>query len=619
MNHLNWNLRTRPAYPNEYEGRSYPLPADGIEILPSQKIMKAHGRMRTYRRKLYGGNPELQKVIDETPLSPNLTVNPNSKFMVITYWWGRGNMNKNLQKPCPEDILEPIKEEMEEVLNEEDQEFAAVYTQIGELNTIRKSGGLNPEQKEQYKNAIKRKNEIASKLFARDDIKAEIVKRYNAKVEELRSAGQFTEPRTFDMMIKEWEDACKKVNCNYMGTEYSFFAKPGNYQKAINAKPMFIKKALDVAEGRGVLYIDGDMFINQYPAIFDTPNVDFMARGWNVDPRASMLYKTSVCFDPYIFETSGGTMYFANTDNSRRLLDAWIEASARPENAGKADDRILSMVFTERAFAMSMNLIQLPIEYLWLTDLYQWQDPADARRDLAIIEHPACLTGEERASDQGASTNRTPPGYERIEEAIECERRGGIFYEHIFFPTKEMVETFRPYIEYMKRAVNADGTPMFTVVDFDDKYGVNNKIAFKNLNEAQEVTLLADEDQTADLPVNAPIKDILGHLLKRRNVRIGGATAIPPKDTEFLARNIGPPNDPYLVKLLLDVNSPMFISYKNPIIHHLLAMCETLADINKHLIESYVFLSRIRWNLGTIQQEQKRAKTYRRKVVPFME
>lgn len=573
--------------------------------------------MRTLRRKLYGGSPELQKIIDETPLTPNMTVNPASKFVVITYWWGRGNMNKNLQKPCPEDILEPIKEELEDFLNQEDPEFSAVYTQIGELNVIRKTTGLGPQQWGQYKDAVNKKNAIASKLFAREDIKSEVVSRYNAKVEELRSAGQFTESRTFDTMIQEWEESCKKANCNYLGTEYSFFAKPGNYQKAINAKPMFIKKALDATQGRGVLYIDGDMAINQYPSIFDISNVDFMARGWNVDPRSSVNYKTSVCFDPYIFETSGGTMYFANTDNSRRLLDAWIQASTLPENAGKADDRILSMVFTERAFALSMNIIQLPIEYLWLTDLYQWQDPEDARREFAIIEHPACLTGEERASDQGASSNRTPPGYERIEGAVECERRGGIFYEYVFFPTKAMVESFRPYIEYMKRATNADGTPMFTVVDFDDKYGPYNTSAFKNLNEARSVKLLVDEDQTADLPANAPIKDILGHILQRRNVRIGGTAALPSKNTEFFARNIGPMNDPFLVQLFIDVNSPMVISYKNPLIHHLIAMCETLEDINTHIIQSYVFLSRIRWNLDTVQQERSRTKTQRK--APFIE
>jgi hypothetical protein len=52
----------------------------------------------------------------------------------------------------------------------------------------------------------------------------------------------------------------------------------------------------------------------------------------------------NICFDPYIFETSGGTMFFADTPMSRRLLDDWWTETADPKSNGKADDRILSMV-----------------------------------------------------------------------------------------------------------------------------------------------------------------------------------------------------------------------------------------------------------------------------------
>ena len=29
-------------------------------------------------------------------------VNPKSTFVVVTYWWGRGNLNKNTARPCLE-------------------------------------------------------------------------------------------------------------------------------------------------------------------------------------------------------------------------------------------------------------------------------------------------------------------------------------------------------------------------------------------------------------------------------------------------------------------------------------------------------------------------------------
>ena len=119
-------------------------------------------------------------------------------------------------------------------------------------------------------------------------------------------------------MTQVWEDRCKQMNCNYMAVEYPFQPKAmvngvevNQYQYAINAKPYFIKKALEVCQGRGILYIDGDMFVNQYPQLFDMEGVDFMARGWNMDPRSNEDFLESICFDPYSFETSGGTMFFA--------------------------------------------------------------------------------------------------------------------------------------------------------------------------------------------------------------------------------------------------------------------------------------------------------------------
>lgn len=573
------------------------------------------GRART-PKKQRGGNPELQAVIDAVELKPNLLINPNSKFVVATYWWGRGNLNKNLQKPCPEDIMEPLKERIEEEIAEYDEDFREIYEEIGRLNELYRAGDMSPEDQQTRKNALKARNDYLVPYLASAEIKARITQLYNEAVAKLKAEGTFQEPRTFDGMIAEWEASCTKAQCNYLGVEYSYFAQPGNYQKAINAKPMFIKKALDAAQGRGVLYIDGDMLINSYPSLFDIANVDFMARGWNVDPRANTKYKKEVCFDPYIFETSGGTMFFANTPQSRLLLDAWAEASARPENAGKADDRILSMVVTERAFALSMNLIQLPIEYLWLTDLYTFQAPEDATKEGAIIEHPACLTGEERAADQGASSNRQPPGYERIEEAIQCGKRGGLFYEFITFPTKEMAETFRPYINYIKRTVSSqDGKRMMDVVDFDDKYGLYNTLALKNKDAASVVNVTTPEGRLAKLPLNAPIPEILAHLMKGYDVQLGTDMGMMPKTTEFAAKNLGQKEDPFHLHLEIDTQSPMFLSAKNPIIGHLLLMCETLDDINKHLYESYVFISRIRWNLGQ-QQQRTQARTRRG---PFLE
>ena len=95
------------------------------------------------------------------------------------------------------------------------------------------------------------------------------------------------------------------------------------------------------------------MYIRKYPEIFDLPDVDFMARGWWIDPRSSWKMEESITYDPYTFETSGGTMMFSQSIESRELISKWIEQAGKPYQAGKADDRILSLVFNTYKFLCS--------------------------------------------------------------------------------------------------------------------------------------------------------------------------------------------------------------------------------------------------------------------------
>lgn len=584
---------------------------------PSRRFKKTR---RARRRQV--GRGKLEEIIASVEMRPNLTVNPKSKFVVATYWWGRGNMNRNLQKPCPEDIMDEVKEILEEELLEDDAEFKAeIYDPFHAMWTIRrdkraKGEDLTPEEQDKWKAVSKTRMDALNAYFAKPEVKARMPQLSTAQAEKYRKSGKFREPTTYDLMIAKWEDVCKEMGCNYLAVEYPQFAVPGGYQLAINAKPLFIRKALEACQGRGVLYIDGDMFIKKYPALFDMPNIDFGARNWNVDPRSSAKFKEDVCFDPYIFETSGGTMFFGDTPMSRQLLDAWVTESALPKSAGKADDRILSQVYTVGKFAPKLNTLHLPIEYLWLTDLYaefDFQGAADVSN--IFIEHPYCLTGEERAAEMSAATtNRQPIGYsEQIEEQVECETRGGTFYEYIYFPTREAVDAYGPYLKYMKTSKNpSTEEALFEVVDFDDKYGRYSALALKNLADAKALQVASIPGATVTdtelkLPLLPSVVQVLAGLLSGRDVFVGGE-ARPPAYIEIAARNIGPQQDAYLVQLKVDHSSSMFFSAKNPIVVHLLAMCKTLEDMNIHLKESFLFLSRIRWALRTAQSEASRLK-----------
>jgi hypothetical protein len=277
--------------------------------------------------------------------------------------------------------------------------------------------------------------------------------------EILHKEFRFLNPIPFNEMIAKWEGECIKYGCNHMAVEYPEFAQPGGYQLAINAKPLFIRKALAAVQdsGRSVLYIDGDMFIRKYPKIFDLPEVDFMARGWWIDPRSSYQLEYSITYDPYTFETSGGTMMFSQSVESKQLISKWIEQASKSYQIGKADDRILSLVFNTYKFLCSMKIIQLPIEYLWLTLDYDermleyvYEYDKSKMTDSIIIEHPECLTSEDTATGGGAASNRTPKFYEFLEENIEPVSEQ--FHEYMMFPTKDMVETFQSYLNYMSSA-----------------------------------------------------------------------------------------------------------------------------------------------------------------------
>jgi len=323
---------------------------------------------------------ELREVMDSTPLSAPVIVNPKSNFVVVTYWWGRGNINRNTQYPCAEDV--------------------------------------KPDR----------------------PVTVQAIK--------------------YDAMIDDWIALCKKAGCNYLVQEYPQFARPGKYQLAINAKPLFIQRALAACGGRAVVYIDGDMTMNHYPSIFDMQGVDIMARGWNIDPRTNEEQITGddeISFDPYSFETSGGIMYFADTPQAKHVLALWEDLSAGPEMQGKADDRILSFLFTlHPALYAATSIVQLPIEYLWLTQMYIYPNGKTYipnkywSKKHIMVSHPACLTTEERAQDQGAAKERYPNYYNLIlGDYVQNDQHGGIFFRDVFFPLPEMGEAHAEYLSYI--------------------------------------------------------------------------------------------------------------------------------------------------------------------------
>lgn len=567
---------------------------------------KSKSKRKTYRSKpVRGGTIEaVEKIIQDTPVESAINIiNEKSNFVVATYWWGKGNMNRNLQFPCPEDIMDKARAE---VLKQIRGFPADIVRTAKRLNEIMERRSLTQGETILLESTRAVWKEWKDSIMNREDTKRLIKEAYD----KIQAQEQATNPnarpvRSFPEMIQEWEDTCRKANVNFVALNTEF--ERADYQNGINGKPLFIKKILDQLKKmnpdnpKGVLYIDGDMWVKKYPHIFDIDGVDFMARGWNTDPRAKEAALSKPYYDPYTFETSGGTMYFGNTQTARDLLDKWSVESSKPEAKGKADDRILSQVFTTQSFVVGTNIINLPIEYLWLTDLYKsyltGPDKPSSIED-ALIEHPYCLTGEERAADQGAAASREPEGYEEeVIDNINYKRQPELFYEYIFFnQNQNMRDGFGRYLKYMKDAKNGfTGQPMMNIVDFSQQYGDYNEIAKKN---AEGLTL-ATGGQSVSLPQTATVREILTALYAGSDVEIGAPIAEKGPEDEFVGTDASTKSDGldmYTRAVRVDTQSPMFLSGKSAMIRHLLLMCETLEDINKH-VGSYMFLSRIRWNL----------------------
>jgi len=620
----------------------------------------------------------VEQIVNNKDIFPTI-VNEASKFVVVTYWWGRGKLNKNTSRPCIsyyEDVLMkafnflarfPVdKTEKSEAFDwlqflTTDESLRHFYRRIARLYTNEsKRGTLESNQriildivgrsivanmafiKElqylQYRRSLLEKRaetenvrtEIYEILNQKKDIKRQLTAALRNRTDpslnffaQLESVLEYVPPLTYEQMIERWEQHCEKNGCNHMAIEYPEFTLPGGYQKAINAKPLFIKKALDSCDGRAVLYIDGDMTIDRYPHIFDLDDVDMMARGWNMDPRANARYIPSedddwepfISFDPYLFETSGGIMYFSSSRPAHALLNFWIEQSAKPVNEGKADDRILSLIFNTYRFLAPMKIIQLPIEYLWLTLAY---DEFVARRDRDInriyVSHPECLTSEDTAGIEADTSGRQPKYYEALETLTD---RSEMLYESVMFPSQEMANQFRPWLKYIGSATYYGGPLKGKHPQIVVPYGTYgpemNAVVEDNIRKVAmtpDISTLEDKKSRYVLLTEETftIPNILRQFSLGHDIFYIPTTASPGyvtatrkviesyenrmelifADTHDRVR----PDQFFL--FTIDILQPIYIHHGNPILYIMLTTCRDLNDLADVFHANYQFLSRIR-------------------------
>jgi hypothetical protein len=623
---------------------------------------------------------QVASIVDATTQQPTI-VNPDSKFVVITYWWGRGRQNRNTARPCldfyesllekPIYLLTPVNATPERfrVAIEKNKQYTQflerkIQDYMGVVRAYKAEGKplcstFQDRSVEELKSAIfqtvlqvvesalpliREMQEIIVERAELEDtfrrrmeagmttkiqlqtikdrlleLKAEKVAKVAAIKQGFGPAKQvlddllrYQDSIPYETMIANWEDACRKAGCNYMAVEYPEFAAPGGYQLAINAKPRFIQKALELCGTRGVLYIDGDMTINRYPTVFDMEDIDMAARGWNVDPRSSYRHAESILVDPYVFETSGGTMFFGATQEAQLLLRRWIDVSEMYSQWGKADDRILSLVFNTYRLLLPLKILQLPVEYLWLT--LDYDDSIEQKfqdREAIFIEHPECLTSEDTAAGQGASSSRTPKFYEAIEYSYP---RSEFLHEAVLFTTTEATEAFRPYLDYMKQAryfedvedPSLEGEHPFHVIPFTEGFGPFQSVVEENRAAITALPPLGELTGEITVSESVGIPTLLQALQAGISVTYMPSTASAAyisslqrarrnfPNIEFMFVNKSRDTRPiFFFQSEFNTEEPAFFRPSRHLIL-LLSMCRSLEDLSLLFNKGYQFLSRIR-------------------------
>jgi len=633
----------------------------------------------------------VEQIIANKDIFPTI-VNDKSTFVVVTYWWGKGRLNKNTSRPCLEfyekllmrpfimlgsyadnltiipdtfdlfDFLYRTKA-FQKFYDREAQSYtrlsksvsAAISTKEFIISIVKNAFNANRELALKFQNTTYQrlelgrtyrkhkpnisdeamKEDINKLIMLRDTIKNEIkASLRNSKdpslnfLSQLEEALMYQPPLMFEKMIERWENDCRKANCNFMAVEYPEFTLPGGYQKAINAKPLFIQKALYSCGGRGVVYIDGDMVITQYPHIFDMPDIDFMARGWNIDPRSNYLYRPpepgeghwtpSITVDPYVFETSGGIMFFSDSCESKALLNLWVEETAKPGNKGKADDRILSLIFNTKHLLAPMKILQLPIEYLWLSMDYDYSVGRDDYDPSEIyVTHPECLTSEDTAGAQGASSSRQPKYYEALDIIAD---RSEMLYESVMFTSRLMARQLGSWLNYIGNAVyysgDEEGDSPFYVIPWGS-FGKKDAVVFANNTAVEKTPDISSniDKESGIITLNQEtftIHTILKQLTLGRDILYIPTTATPG----YLAavRNILKVDQNARLELMfadtqrrvkpdqfflftIDLTQPIYIRHSNPLIYIMCSLCKDLNEFSNIFHANYQFLSQIRINV----------------------
>ncbi len=137
----------------------------------------------------------------------------------------------------------------------------------------------------------------------------------------------------------------------------------GNWYKNTHYKARFIRNCLDKFPDLSIVFTDADSMFRGYPQLFQDIKTDFAChyRNWAHRPG----------------ELLSGTLYFANNDKMRQVVNEWI--AVNKNNQSKLEQRNLERVIRRNDHKISIH--RLPVEYCCIFD------DENRRRINPVVEH----------------------------------------------------------------------------------------------------------------------------------------------------------------------------------------------------------------------------------------
>lgn len=159
-----------------------------------------------------------------------------------------------------------------------------------------------------------------------------------------------------------YEDEAKKMLASAhrfgLETDVRPISTQGGWQANTYYKARFLRLMLELHPNQPLLWLDADVEMRRYPALFDDLDVDLAVNivDWSRYPgrRNDRELNTSV-------------IYLRNTEPTRKLLDAWIARNAREIHTGIWEQKNLQAEL--RSPPAGLRVLELPDRYCQIFDL----------------------------------------------------------------------------------------------------------------------------------------------------------------------------------------------------------------------------------------------------------